>query len=522
MSTVVVSVLGVGIVLAATPRLASPLHRAIKQYHDFMPGATSRKYVAAMTAGLSNAMNEQGKLTVGSARSGTDIAYKVLEHLVGFVGPWMERPPQLRHIFGCERDAAKQLLLRQQYDLVHLFSCVSLLAQRTAHCEIQGKLVFVPECSVFSAGFSCKSRTPCSSKSAANRNCIQRQETEPAFTFQHIYAYIVSVSPHLFLLENVKNILEKRDAEAQSDADWVVERFQQVGFQRVCFLFDCQSFGSIAARTRTYFLGWCMDAAQRIPQGVLSNVFAPWQTCYNSFTIQALPVERFLFFDVDKFKEALGMCPLSSLKDEKSRETDLKWKEEHCDAFRAIDCPWPPSLPEYGSMDLFEVECHGERSFFVRCDLGDRTAEMALLFMMQFPYDKTEPEFVDVNPSLGRLAARPDDAAQSVWRCVMPTLVGSGKTMARYRQKSKAVLSPVLGLECFQTIGWYITAWRLWKSSPIPIPYEHSMIVNMAGNAFSAFAAAPMFTTLPAGWGSLHKLLQTEKGKSAAEPSAGA
>ena len=181
----------------ASPRLASPLDRAIKHYHDFMPDATSRKHMAAMTAGLSNAMNEQGKLTVGSARSGTDIAYKVLEHLVGFVGPWMERPPQLRHIFGCERAAAKQLFLRQQYDLVHLLSCVSLLAQRTAHCEIQGKLVFVPECSVFSAGFSCKSRTPCSSKSAANRNCTQRQETEPAFTFQHIYAYIVNVSPHL-------------------------------------------------------------------------------------------------------------------------------------------------------------------------------------------------------------------------------------------------------------------------------------------------------------------------------------
>ena len=88
----------------------------------------------------------------------------------------------------------------------------------------------------------------------------------------------------------------------------------------------------------------------------------------------------------------------------------------------------------------------------------------------------------------------------------MPTLVGSGKPMVRYRQKSQAVLSPVLGLECFQIIGWDITAWRLWKSSPIPIPYEHSMIMNTAGNAFSAFAAAPMFMTLLAGWGSLHKL----------------
>ena len=104
----------------------------------------------------------------------------------------------------------------------------------------------------------------------------------------------------------------------------------------------------------------------------------------------------------------------------------------------------------------------------------------------------------------------------------MPTLGGSGKPMVRYRQSSQVVLRPVLGLECLQIIGWDITAWRLTKSSSIPIPYENSMMVNMAGNAFSAFAAAPMFMTLLAGWGSLRTLLQTEKGKSAAEPSAGA
>ena len=91
-----------------------------------------------------------------------------------------------------------------------------------------------------------------------------------------------------------------------------------------------------------------------------------------------------------------------------------------------------------------------------------------------------------------------------------------------HRQNSQVVLRPALGLACFQAIGWDVLAWELTESSPIPIPYESSMLVNMAGNAFSAFAVALTVTTLLAGWGSLRKLWQAEKDTSAAEPYAGA
>lgn len=140
--------------------------------------------------------------------------------------------------------------------------------------------------------------------------------------------------------------------------------------------------------------------------------------------------------------------------------------------------------------------------WMLRGSLCDRMAEMTCFLMLRFAFDiKGAPEFVDVNPSLGRQC--PPPYSDNPWRTTIPCLTGSGRVVVRFFdiQLNAVLVRPLLGVETMAVIGWDYTFWRLQGASK----YSDSLLLNLSGNAFSAFAVLPMAMTAFSGAGILAK-----------------
>eukprot|EP00959_Pyramimonas_sp_CCMP1952_P144577 3025972-Pyramimonas_sp.AAC.1 len=96
------------------------------------------------------------------------------------------------------------------------FTDVDHLSSRLADDVISKSKVRVPRVDVFVAGFSCTSRTPCSSRASSNRNCVQHQDdnAETSFTFTRCFRYISKATPSWVVLECVKELTHISDDSA--------------------------------------------------------------------------------------------------------------------------------------------------------------------------------------------------------------------------------------------------------------------------------------------------------------------
>lgn len=503
------------IVVLRAPRggaVDSPLQTALERFHQFMPSHIRRSYFARLKEALNFHMSDDGALTCGSACSGTDIGVVCLEFLLADISKWLGLPAKVEHAFACEKDTAKQGFLIAEVQPKMLFDNVSCLSQRMAQDLISGNKVYLPSVGLFFAGFSCKSRSSLNPRSAQNKGCVQGQDmdTETGFTYYHIHAYITKYRPAMFMLENVRQIMDKADKDAMSDADWIVEEFRRQNFFVLHFVFDCASFGSPAARSRIYFLGWSLEytpALQRPLDWSEAESSMSWcSSFYNSFTIEPLPIECFIVFDIQELLSQASMHTSLQLGSQKGAEgRDTKWCSEHCSAFRELGLPWPTELPA-ASFDAPPAGTHtfkdlSEQSYeFWRGSLPDRAAELAFFLAMKFTFEAdSAPQFVDVNSSLSRLC---QDAESCPWRTSVSTITGQSRIVVRYRMMGVIVLRPLLGLEGLSLIGWSMNFWIS------QVRFSDALLLNMAGNAFSGFAALPMLMSLLAGGGVMADLVQ--------------
>ena len=155
---------------------------------------------------------------------------------------------------------------------------------------------------------------------------------------------------------------------------------------------------------------------------------------------------------------------------------------EHIDMYHAAGMEWPPPADELNK--LFKGAL-GE--------MPARSKGLVYLCHKLFSGDDDLlpgiPQLMDANTSIGRL--RPDSS--SPWfRDEMPTIVGSMKPVVRVRSPSgQDTIRCVSGVECMQMQGWDST----WFKHPEDAfqHYKSELLVNMAGNAFSAFACGPAF-----------------------------
>lgn len=404
---------------------------------------------------------------------------------------------QAQHAFVCERNEEKMRFLHSQLKPIHSFGDVSDLAQHTAYDVVTKMKVVVPWATFFWAGFSCRSRTPLSSKAGQNVNCLQRHDSsaETSYTFDHIYGYIARVRPQWVILENVVGLMAKPSQDAQSDADFVLESLSKAGYVAKLFQFDCEDFGSKASRNRLYFLGWLVQSsgpalgATSAEYDVVSKQLEGLDSLLQHLVIGSMPTSLFVKFPVEA---ALAQFSMLATIDQNTKavEKDKKWHAEHLDEFRSRNLDWPA--------DLSKVEAGGEGFTFRRWGLSDRAAELLFFVHVTYPYDmmEAEVEFVDCNPTIKRLVA----GGSSPWKATCQTLTGGAHPCVRYLFEGVVIVRPLTPVEAFALIGW---DQRVLRS---PVACSQGCMLSLAGNAFSAFAFLPCLMLAFMGAGMLHSL----------------
>ena len=161
--------------------------------------------------------------------------------------------------FSCEKQPNKVEFLIKQFAPDRLFTDAAELLSGYGHCAIKEERVQVPWVSMIAAGFPCTSRTSLSSHSGSNKHCVQNEEGATGEGWAIVRDYIFQFKPHVFLLENVPNLAATSDDAtcmmAASDADHIVQTFQQRGMWCTYFAMDSREYGSFCERKRLYFLG---------------------------------------------------------------------------------------------------------------------------------------------------------------------------------------------------------------------------------------------------------------------------
>ena len=140
-----------------------------------------------------------------------------------------------------------------------------------------------------------------------------------------------------------------------------------------------------------------------------------------------------------------------------------------------------------------------------RGSLPERNMELAYILMIKFPFCvDSPPELIDTNSSYSRLCPQPaeGDVASSPWCTAMPTVTGNSRMVVRYCHNDTVYLRAVAGVEILSIIGWDYTFWR-------PGIYADNLLLNLGGNAFSAFAVCPMLMCAVAGQGVIQKLVES-------------
>ena len=209
-----------------------------------------------------------------------------------------------------------------------------------------------------------------------------------------------------------------------------------------------------------------------------------WSEFLNYMTIPSLDIHHFFEQDWENLEKLVAdrIDVQASTKDGSGKDhSSEKWKEEHIEAFQELGARWPPDLAlKPSDVKWFDMDPVG--FFFMRGFMSERAAELAYFLMLRFPLETDEPEFCDVNPTLGRICA---DRDSSPWRTTLATITGGAVPVVRYWNRGKAICRPLFGVEAFRAIGWSPQHWREGR-------YSDQILRSMAGNAFSGFALAPM------------------------------
>ena len=153
---------------------------------------------------------------------------------------------------------------------------------------------------------------------------------------------------------------------------------------------------------------------------------------------------------------------------QKIAREDCKFKDDHLMAFRNHGLAWPPSLPP-----TLRRVCRG---------LGQRQTEL-IFFLDHTTEAGPDPNYVDINMSLGYLMGIVDVVGSGFFKTRFPNLTGQTTIYMRFMHHGVVHHKILSGTELMQVIGWD----RLMYETGVP-KGEGKLLTSLAGNAFSAFS----------------------------------
>lgn len=244
-------------------------------------------------------------------------------------------------------------------------------------------------------------------------------------------------------------------------ASWRV--CKDMGYTTSMRVHDAAKHGSLAPRERLWIFGVLGTAAEH--RDKVTTV----HSVFNAMRIPTLSPKLFFGNNFEVFDEAVqegverGAC----------RIADPACRDEHIEAYRQAELPYPPNLSEFPE-GLREA---------VR-PLTQRMKELVLFVEQTEPWlDESTPQFFDANQSAKFLLS-----ANSIFSDRCPTLASSSKIWARVQidsQTRKWALLP--GRVLMSLVGY---PGRLHDAD------NSNLMASFAGNAFSAFTIGPLWIAL--------------------------
>ena len=410
----------------------------------------------------------------------------------------------------CENHEGKQEFIRQQHQPRVLVDNVALLAhdvvKNIASSSSSAEQELLPFVVGMDAGIPCTSRTPLSSKSSSNLNCVQEQREATGLGWKAVHDTIQKHWPTVIGLECVKQLGQK-SGDDTSDADYILQCLRSLGYWAHSDVLEALDFGAPGPRERLYW-GALRDVVGG--HNVISMFFNKILMGFKASVMWS--AEDMFTMSVEaraEVAEAIGV-PLNKEfgpRISKSTKDSQNWKSDHKQMFDANGLPWP-YLAEHGANVLDPS------------GLFAREIEACWLAHSLFPPSAHDGlEFIDINPQTTRLmqpflkedmtvkenAKGPE--GRSPWREKLPTIVGSTRLVIRVTRMGASTVRLAESFEMMRLIGWDDKQWARPNASGMAMGVEGlDLISNMAGNAFSMWHFGPWQCALLSTYGQFCKM----------------
>lgn len=472
------------------------MERMIVKWHESLSVDVEIMYVYALQRLFT--MAPDGSLAKWSLFAGTGLSSKVCHALASV---WLNKygvAVECDDILYCELSKTKRQFLRVQHKprwlVADAMELSSDRAKNIATGDDAERADLLPWCYMLDAGIPCTSRTPLSSKSAGNLNCVQDEKEATGLGFKATRAVIEKHWPQVISLECVTQLGQKGSgADKPSDAEFICESLRSMGYWSHKDILQAQHWGAPNPRERLYW------AAILNPEGRHDEVTAFFNTILTGLKPRSVEdISNFITLDdaaregqADKLRLRThkSMGPRVS----KSMKTAVEWKTEHKHLYDAIGLPWPPQ-PDHVD-DIVE-----------KGGLLPREVEAAWLVHKMFPMaEGVDIEYLDINATAQRivLGYLDEDGApkpgRSPWRAAPPTLTGSLRLILRYVGTTGRVrIRTVDAFEAMRLIGWEDEFWNVGDMPPAADLTAETLELyeNMAGNAYSAWHYGPWMCAL--------------------------
>ncbi len=364
----------------------------------------------------------------------------------------------------------------------------------------------LPPCDILDGGVPCISRTSLSMHASKNVNCCQKEEGETGQGYVAWRGAIGTHKPAVAMGECVPGLLQYDLTYSKiNDAEHIKNELNLKSYWAHYASPDAEDYGSWIARIR---LWW---GAIRGLIGKDEDITAFFMSLVNGFKVKPIkfPSGRFITNN-RKMRRAEALSLGLPIWDEfgkrvpKRQKDSLDWKLDHLTLWTANGMSWP-----------FDVDAFDSTSYINFSNCLPREAE-ALCVLDKLFAPMCDLEFLDVNPTLARVLAgvidensRPNEG-HTPWKSKSPTQVGSGKLVCRYRLDPDEALEHaphkfgirvVEAYECMRMIGWADEWYTIFPSTFCWDLDRLEGLVNMAGNAYTAFHFLPWYLALLATWG---------------------
>ena len=362
---------------------------------------------------------------------------------------------------------------------------------------------------------------PCTSRSSLNMNsknmvdCCQNEVGATGVGFKETGEVLQRHGIRCGLWECVHGLWQRSQPDKTNDAEYMVKKFQDMGYWTMGMQTSGKQYSSWNARLRGYW-GACADID-------VDNTDA---NAWHSALMSGFKTSPGFQFEADDFLDLTDHARLTSaraigvpshldlgLRESQTQQSEASWKTEHLALFHqkfGLES-WP--IQDYKATPSW-IRFHG---------MLPREREQLIFLDRVFPPPPLPAEhwkyfeFLDINSSMQRLIkthlnSETGETKGTPWRTSAPTLVGSGKIVMRFtvREADKAAaqgkLWTICVFECWEEArmaGWDDTWWS--AESQVHTHEDVELVSNLFGNMFSAFNYVPFFCSLVSCWGKFHK-----------------